>query len=426
MFKQLSVLLRVLKDGKRDQKEIASIQHKRLHNVLISAYENVEYYRMIMQKADYNPLIDYSGPEDLRKLPILTKEKLKQLPISSFIHKGYQENYKNEFSKSTSGSTGMPFTIYRSKDERLYEIAKWLRVLFDNGYSITDKVISFTIPSRMGKGKNIFQKLGLFRRKEIDIMLPENEILNELKKYRPDIIYGNKITFDLICNALKKDPIGLSLKFIAVTGEVLGENDVNRYEKILKTKVVHSYGSIEMGTMAHSKAHNPFEMSLNSDLTFFEFINDKGKPAKAGERSRVIVTDLMGKLMPFIRYDQGDLIYFDEKIENGEILKILTRVIGRQYDMARLPNGEIVTFLEFNMIMNKYESIKQFKIIQKEADVFEVLIASESDYFEQIILKVENDLNNISNQKLIFDIKNVPTIPADPNGKLKTLVSKII
>ena len=120
------------------------------------------------------------------------------------------------------------------------------------------------------------------------------------------------------------------------------------------------------------------------------------------------------------------LDYLWEKIENGEILKILTRVIGRQYDMARLPNGEIVTFLEFNMIMNKYESIKQFKIIQKEADVFEVLIASESDYFEQIILKVENDLNNISNQKLIFDIKNVPTIPADPNGKLKTLVSKII
>jgi phenylacetate-CoA ligase len=425
MIKQLITLLAMLKRGKKKQNEIVSLQDERLRAVLVSAYNNVVYYKRAMQEAGYDPNVDYTGPEDLKRIPILTKQKLKAFPVTDFIHKEHIATYQNGFSDSTSGSTGIPLVIYRSGHERMMQISKWLRVLFDNGYSIFDKTASFTSPARLNEGQSVVHFFGLFRRKAIDYTLPASSAVKTLRDYRPDIIYGNKSSFDLLCRELEGKKISFSPKFIVVTGEIIPPHVIKKYEAVLSTKVVQSYGSVEMGVMAYSKGDDSQTLSLNQDTTYFEFLRDNGEPASPGERARIVVTDLSGKLMPFIRYEQGDRVYFDEIESDGEKVKIITKIEGREDDVFIMPGGEETTYLTFYEIMDQYQNIEQFKIIQKSIDAFDVLIVSDPDYFEQILPDLSERLLNVSEEKLMFDIRNVGTIAPDSNGKIRMLISKI-
>ncbi|MCK5539174.1 MAG: hypothetical protein KAI79_20295, partial [Bacteroidales bacterium] len=359
--------------------------------------------------------------EDLKKLPILTKEKLKSLPVQAFIHKSYYDTYQNEFSDSTSGSTGIPLTVYRLKQERFFQIAKWLRVLFYNGYTPFDKILSLTSKTRLKEGKSFIQKFNLFRRKAIDYNLPTKEIINEIISYKPNIIYGNKVNFDMLCNAIERESLSLNLKFIAVTGEVIPKNTMDRYKKVFNARIVESYGSVEMGVMAY-QLDDEADLTLNEDFTIFEFLDENRKNAEPEEKASIVVTDLCGELMPFIRYDQGDFASY-KKMGNGKTF--IKKIYGREDDLAILPNGEILTCLVFYAIMDKYIEINQFRIIQKTISMFDILIVSDNDYFKNILSKLETDLKAISKQQIVFNIKNVNDIPSDPNGKMRIFISEV-
>ena len=53
--------------------------HRRLRRVLAAAYRNVPHYRKVMRQAGYDPVTGYSGPQDLKRLPVLTKRDLQSL-----------------------------------------------------------------------------------------------------------------------------------------------------------------------------------------------------------------------------------------------------------------------------------------------------------------------------------------------------------
>jgi len=54
-------------------------------------------------------------------------------------------------------------------------------------------------------------------------------------------------------------------------------------------------------------------LHLCEDLTYFEFLDKDGNPVRPGQMGRIVINDLTGRLMLFIRYDQGDFVTF----ENG-------------------------------------------------------------------------------------------------------------
>ena len=78
MLNNVWALRQVMRDTKLPRSALDRIVRKRLEAVLVSAYRNVPYYRELMHSADYDPVREYRGPEDLSKLPITTKEILKR------------------------------------------------------------------------------------------------------------------------------------------------------------------------------------------------------------------------------------------------------------------------------------------------------------------------------------------------------------
>jgi phenylacetate-CoA ligase len=121
----------VMSDANLPPSRLKRKVHERLRTVLISAYLHVPYYREMMQRAGYDPIKKYRGPEDLSGLQITNRGILKQAGSRAFVKQG--TDLSRCAGDMTSGSTGIPLRVYRAPYERALQMAKWLRVLFMTG-----------------------------------------------------------------------------------------------------------------------------------------------------------------------------------------------------------------------------------------------------------------------------------------------------
>jgi phenylacetate-CoA ligase len=421
MFDRLRALRQVMHDASLSSVALDTIVRQRLKAVLVSAYLHVPYYRESMRSAGYNPVRDFRGSTDLACLPITTKKILKENGITEFIRHG--TDLSKCFQDTTSGSTGVPLSLYRDAYERSVQIAKWLRVLFVNGYSVRDRVMSLSGPTRLTEGRSLLQHFGLLRRSPIDYTLTPDKLVDALLEYKPDVIYGGRSFLELMCMELERRPARVNpVKLVIATNEMIREGSRELCRRHFGVDLTESYGSVEMGVMAHETPdHNG--LHLCEDLTFFEFLNDQDKPVSSGQRGRVVVTDLTGKLMPFIRYDQGDWVLFKEEEQaDGRKRRRITRIVGRDDDYVLLPDGRRGTFDCFAEVIDVYQGIKQFRIIQKSKSLFQVLIVAERGYIATIREDLIRSLEAAFLPGVQYEVTPVDRIGADPNGKTRLFI----
>lgn len=424
MIRNFSAYRQVMNDAKLPRAKLDQLVRKRLRNVLTSAYRNVSYYREMMLNMGYNPIRDYHGPEDLLGFPVTTKRVLNHRGKSALTNS--KSDLSNCFSQTTSGSTGIPLTIYKTPYERSITIAKWLRVLFLNGYTFRQKVMEIGRVQDLDEDKSVLQHLGFLRRLNVDRLLPMEKIADRLLEYEPDVLYCIRTHLELLAYELKHRGIKPgSLKLVFSFGEIIYEHTRQLCRNYLGIELIENYGSVEMGAMAYETPKRD-GLRLSEDLTYFEFLNEDGNPVAPGEPGRVIVTDLICKLMPLIRYDQGDRAVFQNvEDDDGEVSRRLTQIIGRDDDLIVMPDGSKHRHNVFNPILRGYSNIYQYRIIQRSLSFFDIFIAADDAYLVTIHDEILQNLKNEFPPGVKFEIKQVDQINPDPSGKLRKFVSEV-
>lgn len=417
-------LLKLLRDARRPGSALAPVIRARLRKVLLAA-ASVPHYREQMRQAGYDPARDYSGPADLSILAVTRKADLKASPLD-FVQAAKRDRLAQYFSDCTSGSTGIPLTVYRAPRERAVQIAKWLRVLMLNGYRPTDKMLSYTSPGRLGEGRSPLQRFGLLRRMPVDYTLPLATLADALLAYRPDVVYGVRTSLLQVAEELKRRGVQAPpLKLLVAGGEVIDAQTRQRCREAFGVDITETYGTVEMGVMAWQQRGQD-GLHLIEDCTWFEFLDEQGNPAGPGQPARVVVTDLRGGLMPFIRYEQGDLATYSlRQNAHGETVRVIDRVIGRQDDLAYLPDGSFLTFLDFYGLHYGYDGLQHMRVTQCAPLSFLVEVVADPDYFQSIRQDLAQRLGQVSKLPLAFDLKRVERIAPDPGGKLRMLISTI-
>jgi len=414
-----------MRDSKRPFSAVRSITNRRLKRTLILAYNHVPYYREVMDSAGFSPERDYEGPQDLMRLPILTKEIVRRHGEEAFLRRGM--DLSRCFSESTAGSTGSPLTVWRAPYARALQLAKYMRVLLLNNYRPSYKVLGFRqIDKRVSQEEGLLQRLGLLIWRKVDYTLQPELLTDEFLAFQPDVLYGNRIHFDLVCQELEKRGIRYGrLKLALPGGEVVLKSQAQRYREVLGGNVAVTYGSTELGILAFQIAGTD-GLRLCEDLVHYEFLDSDGNPTQPGQRSRIVVTDLANPLMPFIRYDQGDLVIVAARGEQEtESWSRLESVEGRQNDMCVLPDGSRVVYLGLNDVMCSYPKVFQFRIIQKTRSLFQIQLVADSDYVDSIRDSVISDFRKLSPASAQFEVVRVEQIKPDPSGKLRTLVCEV-
>jgi phenylacetate-CoA ligase len=107
-------------------------------------------------------------------------------------------------------------------------------------------------------------------------------------------------------------------------------------------------------------------------------------------------------------------------------LPIIKRIRGRMDDWITWKDGSIIPFHFFYEVMERRTEISQFRIIQENYDLIRVNLVLKPNVDEDQVKKILiHDLKNEIKDDVTYNTKIVESIPPDPTGKLRMVVSKI-
>src|SRR6185436_11340307 len=136
-------------------------------------------------------------------------------------------------------------------------------------------------------------------------------------------------------------------------------------ERVFDVKVTDLYGCEEVGLIA-SECERHEGLHINAEQVLVEILREDGTPAGPGETGAVVVTDLLNRAMPFIRYRMEDMAEAAaQKCSCGRGLPTLRRVVGRIADFLKRRDGSRVAGISLiENTLTKIPGIDQMQIVQ--------------------------------------------------------------
>ena len=394
------------------------LQERRLHRLMKRAYE-IPFYRERFDAAGVRPE-DIRTGDDLAKLPVLTKDELREWMAGEVGKAQYQDWIVD----TTSGSTGKPLSIMMSPREKAYMKANWFRVMRVCGYNpFTGKTMSRinAHDENAGGRDTLLQRFGILRRAYLDQYAPEEEMIEQINKYKPDFLYLNKS--ELMRVVLYSKRTGTPVyhpKFYDPISEKVSENDRKLFIEVLGPGIVDAYGSAETGSCL-LRLPGKKNYIIHYDSFVVNILDDYGNLADEG---RLIITPLYKTDLPLINYQIGDSAV--SKTKNG--FRYVTDIKGRMNDYFYYENGEVTSFFEVTPVIAHCSDILQIRFIEETYDLIHVQIVRDENAKmsrEEIEEYVSVNLNKIFKKPFNFEFEWLDAIPPDPNGKLRMIVSKV-
>jgi len=342
-------------------------QMDRLRSLLRTARDNVPYYRRLLMQAGVDPS-SFKSPGDLRRIPVTTKRDIRRHPSADFLSRRSRQGDLLRF--QTSGATGIPLTVYQSRYENLLLLLIKARTLMFLGLRLRDKMIRIRRRAyeRRPAAWRFLQSLGLLCLEAVDSETPER-IADSLRGKRADVLMGYTGSLARAGRILSAEgDMTLRPRFLVGGSETMTPFLRAQIEGAFGAPVRDTYICQETGMIAwECPASGLYHVA--EDSLIVELLKD-GAPCGPGETGEVVVTNLLCRSMPFIRYNLEDLATLASRdCPCGRRGLSFKKIMGKRQDYFRLADGK-----EFNpwdisgLWMGRAPWILQFELVQEQAD----------------------------------------------------------
>jgi phenylacetate-CoA ligase len=304
---------------KYSKDELAQYSFHRFKKLINYCYEYVPYYEKSWKNLDLNPVNDIKEPDDVARIPTLTKDDVR-------------ENYHNLFSRiarkfnpvysHTSGTTGTPLNFAVSLDTHLNYLAileryrRWFR--YDHrkwtasfggkeitGYAKNGPKWRYCIPyqSMSGMSKMIIYDSLSMNAETVKLYA------NHMKKKGVRYIKGYPSNLFEFANILDDLDEEIHMEAVFTGSEPLHDFIEDKLKKKFKINTVADfYGNSER--VAFSHMHPEFNgYFIPTDSVWVEIIDPQTRKRASGS-GEVVGTNLLNYVMPLVRYRTGDSSQF--------------------------------------------------------------------------------------------------------------------
>ena len=243
---------------------------RRILELIKHAYEHVPFYHELMQSHGLTP-DEFNNLEDyLEKFPRTPTTEYRTIQQEKGIKYLMDDRIEPEslIEIRSSGSSGIPFSIYKTKEEKTIDIAKTVWHLTHGGLRPWHRVLAVVDPVNVVKRDSILQVFGIFRRYFRHSMMDPEQIMDIIDEKKINAIYGQKSMIMLIAdhyNKTGRKPPHLS--FLMPGAEQITRADreiLNR--TFVPKRYGEFYGSSETGIIA-AKDNGDYKVNFHS--TFF-------------------------------------------------------------------------------------------------------------------------------------------------------------
>ncbi len=376
------------------REQIRAWQSERLVAQVKHVYENVPYYRNLMEEKGVTP-DDINGVDDLYKLPFITKDDLREAYPHGLRGAPLEDCVRIH---STSGTTGKRVVaFYTQEDIDLWEdcCARALVAagatkgdvvhvaygygLFTGGFGLnggSHKLGCLTLPMSSGSTD-----------RQIEFMCDlGSTILCCTPSYASYL--GETITERGLKDKIK-------LKAGIFGAEAWTEEMRRDIENTLGIKALDIYGLTEItGPGVAYECLSQHGMHINEDHFIAEIINPKtGEVLPYGEKGELVFTCITKKGFPMLRYRTKDICVLNaEPCECGRTFIRMSKPMGRSDDMLIVKGVNVFPSQIETVLLNKGYPANYQIVVSREnhSDILEVNVEMTPEMFSDSLREISS------------------------------------
>lgn len=429
---QLQYLAELDKLQWMSREEILQRQQVHLQEMLTYAYDYVPYYRDLFDQVGFKPERLTEEPESFQAIPLLTKRLIQENKDRLVTT---DPRFVDKLSwKKTGGTTGEPLWFARDPHFEIYNSTHDYHIMTWSGWQLGDPQFWLWghVPDVMPTGlaaKNMQLKDWLVRRFDSNAYIMSEESLTKLAQQiqanPKGVLWSYVSTGYRFAQFVEAHPqYQFDLRGVYVSAEPLVAHQREYMERVFGCPVIHWYASEDIGDIATESEHQD-GLLIHTRNCYVEVIRDN-QPVPDGEEGEFVITNLINRGMPIIRYKIEDWGRKSTRsCPSGRGLPMLEVVEGRTVDLFYTRDGRTVYGMYAKNIMPTLEGVRQFQVIQKTLDwVLFKIVADKAIPQEKLDYLTQLSKEALGEQvEVTFEFPD--ELPKSPTGKHRHLVSEV-
>ena len=410
-------ILRVRRRHLLSEDSVLEHQDRKLRSLVGHAYRHVPYYRSLMDAAGLGPK-DVDGVARLDRFPLSAKRDFRRAPaasrMSDTVHRERLPTFR------TTGSTGVPLFVKRTKAEDLLFHLFRMRAIGSYGLRARDRVVRVRSGNAgyVPMSWKLARAFRLFRQSMVDTGNTPQANAAALLALKPDVVTGYNSSLARIARIITLDRgTVLPLRFAVGGADMLTPLFRKQIRDAFKAPVYDTYECVEIGLMAWECRETGL-YHVCDDNVILEVLKD-GRPAREGEQGEVVVTNLHLQAMPFIRYRLDDIVTLGPAAcPCGLPFRTLRAIDAKRQDYFRLPDGrELYPWAISLFLMDHAPWALQFEIVQERTDLVALRAEALSPPTEADLGRLRAGIMPMLGPEVAFEIRIVPELTPTPGGK---------
>jgi phenylacetate-CoA ligase len=421
-----------------DREALAAYSTRRLRETIAYAYQRIPYYQRVMAARGLTPA-DIQTPADLTRLPILTKDIIREHfdalqpaapPAGARI-------------LATSGSTGEPTKFLATQAMRDWHDAAKLRAWAWAGYSLGTPIVLLwgatfdheryrSLPGRL---RRFFNREHLFNAHDMSDAVC-GRYVERIRRLRVKGLHGYPNSTYFLARYCHDHGIDeIRFDFVLSTAETLLEPRRQAIESAFHCPVFDHYGSRETSMVSQEcPEHGGFHVSIDNGL--IEITRD-GDPVRPGEIGNILVTDFRNHAMPLIRYEIGDVARAaTDSCPCSRPFPTFHSIEGRMSDMFTLADGRLLSPLMVTSLIYpdpkvwgkptpEISHIRQWQIVQETQDDFTVHLVLKPGLPIERYRYIADNFRAYVHPNARVRVESVNHIPAAASGKRRPIIIRL-
>jgi phenylacetate-CoA ligase len=449
----ISLIYDIWRTGHYDQSTIEACQQARLKDLVRFVRDRSPFYKEIYK--------DISG---VQHLPYVTKQELmanfdswvtdktvNRRDIEAFVKNKHLigSQYLGRYTiMTTSGITGEQGIFIHDNDAlTVYAVLGIVR----DSLGVLTPGCSYGILKRGGRVAVVVSTGGHFasevatefsrrlspllskRIRTFSVLMPLPRLVQELNDFQPAILFGYPTAFLLLAFEQMAGRLNIHPVKVVTGGEWLAPGTRKQIERTFKCYVSDVYAATEFPGIAFDCGHD--WLHVNADWVILEPVDEVYQPVPPGKSSyTVLLTNLVNRVQPIIRYDLGDSITVNpDPCPCGSPLPSI-RVEGRRDAILLLqtPSGRKIPLLPMALatVIEETPGIQRFQVVQTAPATLRIRLevinnADDKKIWQTVAHRLRDYLSSQGLSSITLERATEPPMQDKVSGKFRQIWAEI-
>lgn len=360
--------------------QMEAYRDDKLRKLISHCYENVRYYRDVMDREKIKPK-DIASAADLIKFPVLTKETIRK--------------YKSELLSSniaqmrvswarTGGTTGEPMRTCRNREDTAWASMCYERGLRWGGLGPEERRVSL-FGGSLGIDKSSFVKRYASAIRG-DLFLPAFELradtaavyFDKIRRSKSKFLKGYASAIYRLARLAEDTDQKVHFDAVFPTAELLLPEWEETIRKVFTCHVLPYYGCGEINSLGYRRPESSCYF-IPDEHVVIEVRQRDGSAGLSGD-GEFAITDLDNYAMPLIRYVNGDAGKISYSSDSCSPFSQIDRLDGRYNSLLLTDTGDLISGVIGTHIFRHFPSVRTYRIIQEAPLHVVITLVPEAGY----------------------------------------------